>query len=190
MGVGTPTPPPPPPSPRPKYAPDPAFINVNHCIFNSLLVFLILILLFFLSVSFSMLRDTIQLLRRDPVKTFLYIKAPAHQTVQHHCALQRTIIIYLFIYLILFFNERCEFFSSRENAKVKRCLKNLIDSDCNFAAPAKEALELAYSDYSPFCANNRDLGATGNDQCHGVQDKNGDALKYLRMKYLMMMFVS
>ena len=41
MGVGTPTPPPPPPSPRPKYAPDPAFINVNHCIFNSLLVFLI-----------------------------------------------------------------------------------------------------------------------------------------------------
>ena len=80
MGVGTPTPPPP-PSPRPKYAPDPAFINVNHCIFNSLLVFLILILLFFLSVSFSMLRDTIQLLRRDPVKTFLYIKAPAHQTV-------------------------------------------------------------------------------------------------------------
>ena len=34
-------PPPPPPSPRPKYAPDPAFINVNHCIFNSLLVFLI-----------------------------------------------------------------------------------------------------------------------------------------------------
>ena len=84
----------------------------------------------------------------------------------------------LFIYLILFFNERCEFFSSRENAKVKRCLKNLIDSDCNFAAPAKEALELAYSDYSPFYANNRDLGATGNDQCDGVQDKSGDALKY------------
>ena len=65
------------------------------------------------------------------------------------------------------------------------CLKNLIDSECNFAAPAKEALELAYSDYSPFCANNRDLGATGNDQCDGVQDKNGDVLKYL-----MMMFVS
>ena len=42
--------------------------------------------------------------------------------------------------------------------------------------PGKEALELAYSDYSPFCANNRDLGATGNDQCDGVQDKNGHAL--------------
>ena len=41
MGVGTPTPPLPPSSPRPKYAPDPEFINVNHCIFNSLLVFLI-----------------------------------------------------------------------------------------------------------------------------------------------------
>ena len=41
MGVGTPTPPLPPSSPRPKYAPAPEFINVNHCIFNSLLVFLI-----------------------------------------------------------------------------------------------------------------------------------------------------
>ena len=86
----------------------------------------------------------------------------------------------LFIYLFNFiFNERCEFFSSRENAKAKRCLKNLIDSDCNFAAPAREALEL---DWDP--------GATGNDQCDGVQDKNGHALKYLMMKYLMMMFVS
>ena len=66
----------------------------------------------------------------------------------------------------------------------------MIDSDCNFAAPTREALELAYSDYNPFCANNRDPGATGNDQCDGVQDKNGHALKYLMMKYLMMMFVS
>ena len=41
LWVWAPQPPPPPPSPRPKYAPDPAFINVNHCIFNSLLVFLI-----------------------------------------------------------------------------------------------------------------------------------------------------
>ncbi|CAH3153685.1 unnamed protein product [Pocillopora meandrina] len=65
-----------------------------------------------------------------------------------------------------------------ENAKAKRCLKNLIDFDCNFPALAKEALELAYSDYNPFCANNRDPGATGNDQCDGVQDKSGDALKY------------
>ena len=69
-------------------------------------------------------------------------------------------------------------FFLRKNAKAKRCLKNLIDFDCNFPALAKEALELAYSDYNPFCANNRDPGATGNDQCDGVQDKSGDALKY------------
>ena len=70
------------------------------------------------------------------------------------------------------------FFFFRENAKAKRCLKNLIDSACNFPNSTKEALELGYSDYNPFCASNRDPGATGNDQCDGVQDKGGDALKY------------
>ena len=120
---------------------------------------------------------------RDPVKTLIFIKVPVHQTVYHYCVLQRTFVFYLF-HLILFYSERCEFllffffFFLRENAKAKRCLKNLIDFDCNFPALAKEALELAYSDYNPFCANNRDPGATGNDQCDGVQDKSGDALKY------------
>ena len=84
---------------------------------------------------------------------------------------------YLF-HLIWFFNEHCEFFFFRENAKAKRCLKNLIDSDCNFPALAKEVLELGYSDYNPFRASNRNPGATGNDQCDGVQDRSGDALKY------------
>ena len=70
------------------------------------------------------------------------------------------------------------FVSSRENAKAKRCLKSLIDSDCNFPSYIKEVLDLSYGDYNPFCANNRDPGATGNDQCSGVQDKSGDALKY------------
>ena len=42
-------------------------------------------------------------------------------------------------------------------------------------------LELGYSDYNPFCASNRDPGATGNDQCDGVQDKSGDALKYFKL---------
>ena len=70
------------------------------------------------------------------------------------------------------------FVSSRENAKAKRCLKNLIDSDCNFPSYIKEVLDLSYGDYNPFCANNRDPGATGNDQCSGVRDKSGDALKY------------
>ena len=42
LWVWAPQPPPPlPPSPRPKYALDPAFINVNHYIFNSMLIFLI-----------------------------------------------------------------------------------------------------------------------------------------------------
>ena len=121
---------------------------------------------------------------RDPVKTLIFIKVPVHQTVYHYCVLQRTFAFYLF-HLILFCSERCEFlvlflflFFFRENAKAKRCLKNLIDFDCNFPALSKEVLELAYSDYNPFCANNRDPGATGNDQCDGVQDKSGDALKY------------
>ena len=70
------------------------------------------------------------------------------------------------------------FLFSRQYATSKRCLKNLVDSDCNFPALAKEVLELGYGDYNPFCANNRDPGATGNDQCYGVQDKSGDALKY------------
>ena len=113
-------------------------------------------------------------------KLFFLLSASAPNGIAPLCSLEyfHYLFIYLFIYLILFFNERWEFFSSRENAKAKRCLKNLIDSHCNFAAPAKEALELAYSDYSPFCANNRDPRATGNDQCDGVQDKNGAALKY------------
>ena len=180
MGVGTPTPPPPPPSPRPKYALDPAFINVNHCIFNSLLVFLMVSPSAYLGTRYNYSDET-------QWKLFFILR---RQRTKRYSTIVLVRELSLFIYLILFFNERCEFFSSRENAKAKRCLKNLIDSDCNFAAPAKEALELAYSDYSPFCANNRDLRATGNDQCDGVQDKNGDALKYLRMKYLMMMFVS
>ena len=28
--------------------------------------------------------------------------------------------------------------------------------------------------YNPFCANNRDPGATGNDECHGVRDIKDD----------------
>ena len=86
-----------------------------------------------------------------------------------------------FFFLIFFFFFKCTlliFLFSRQYATSKRCLKNLVDSDCNFPALAKEVLELGYGDYNPFCANNRDPGATGNDQCYGVQDKSGDALKY------------
>ena len=57
-------------------------------------------------------------------------------------------------------------------------MKNLIDSDCTISFTDREVLDLGFADYNPFCANNRDPGATGNDQCSGVQDKSGDALKY------------
>ncbi len=49
-------------------------------------------------------------------------------------------------------------------------MKNLIDSDCTFPPEAQELLDLVFSDYNPFCENNRDPGATGKDQCDGVRD--------------------
>ena len=39
-------------------------------------------------------------------------------------------------------------------------------------------LDLGFSDYNPFYADNRDPRVTGSDQCDGVQDKSGDGLKY------------
>ncbi|PFX31233.1 hypothetical protein AWC38_SpisGene3903 [Stylophora pistillata] len=62
-----------------------------------------------------------------------------------------------------------------EQAKKKKCLKNLIDSDCTISFADRELLDLGFADYNPFCANNRDPGATGNDQCHGVKDISGPA---------------
>jgi len=59
---------------------------------------------------------------------------------------------------------------NREQAKAKKCLKNLIDSDCTFSSPIQEALDLGLGDYNPFCPNRRDPGATGKDQCDGVRD--------------------
>ena len=49
-------------------------------------------------------------------------------------------------------------------------MNNLIDSDCTFSSADRELLDLGLADYNPFCANNRDPGATGNDQCRGVRD--------------------
>ena len=106
-------------------------------------------------------------------------------------------LFYLFYYYFFFMNV-VNFVFFREHAKAKRCLKNLIDSDCNFPAQGKQLLELAYGDYNPFCANNRDPGATGNDQCDGVQDiskylsaaagiKSG-VLKTLMLAFLLLLF--
>ncbi|KAL9960749.1 hypothetical protein ACROYT_G034242 [Oculina patagonica] len=57
-----------------------------------------------------------------------------------------------------------------EQAKAKQCVKKLIDSGCTFPPEAQELLDLVFSDYNPFCENNRDPGATGKDQCDGVRD--------------------
>ena len=54
-----------------------------------------------------------------------------------------------------------------EFAKAKKCGKDLLDSECAFNSSTMEGLNLVLGDYNPFCANNRDPGATGNDQCHG-----------------------
>lgn len=62
-----------------------------------------------------------------------------------------------------------------EQAKAKKCLKQLVDSDCTFSSLEQEVLDLAYSDYNPFCSNLRDPGATGKDQCEGVRDLNAAA---------------
>lgn len=63
-------------------------------------------------------------------------------------------------------------------AEAKKCLKNLIDSNCNYPPSGKEIFDMTLSVYNPFCSDNRDPGATGNNPCDGVPDKTGDGLKY------------
>ena len=64
----------------------------------------------------------------------------------------------------------------REYAETKKCLRDLIDSDSNHPAESKkEFLDLYYSAYNPFCADNRDPGATKNDSCYGVLDVSAAA---------------
>ena len=53
-----------------------------------------------------------------------------------------------------------------EQAKAKKCVRDLLASECTFNSQGRELLNLALGDYNPFCANNRDPGATGNDQCY------------------------
>ena len=55
-----------------------------------------------------------------------------------------------------------------EHAKAKKCVRDLLALECTFSSPSCwELLNLAFGDYNPFCANNRDPGATGNYQCYG-----------------------
>ena len=84
---------------------------------------------------------------------------------------------------------------NREQAKAKKCLKKLVDSDCSFSSAEQEVLDLGFSDYNPFCSNNRDPGATGKDQCDGVRDLDNPlnaaaGLKPGVMQALLFSFVS
>lgn len=51
-------------------------------------------------------------------------------------------------------------------------MKNLVASACSFSSSEQEILDLGFSDYNPFCENNRHPGATGNDQRFGVKKLN------------------
>ena len=62
------------------------------------------------------------------------------------------------------------YYFNSELANAKQCLKRVITSKCRFPPSAQEVLDSAFSDYNPFCANNRDPGATRKDICHGVRD--------------------
>ena len=61
---------------------------------------------------------------------------------------------------------------NREQAKAKQCLNKLIASDCDFTPAIQEVFDLSLNDHNPFCADNRDPGATGKGQCESVQDPN------------------
>ena len=54
-----------------------------------------------------------------------------------------------------------------EHAKAKKCVRDLLASECTFNSQTRQLLNLALGDYNPFCADNRDPGATGRDQCFG-----------------------
>lgn len=77
-----------------------------------------------------------------------------------------------------------------EAAKAKKCMKGVV-SECNFPAYLKETLDKSYSDpYNPYCANNRDPGATGNGICDGVKDLNNPLNKASGLKNIVFQTVS
>ena len=59
-------------------------------------------------------------------------------------------------------------------AKARKCVKKVFDSDCKFPSDMQEFKKKrdSISDYNPFCANQRDPGATGKDMGYGVKDPN------------------
>ena len=49
--------------------------------------------------------------------------------------------------------------------------RDFIDSDCNYRAETKKMMDLYLGVYNPFCAENRDPGATKNDKYDDVLDE-------------------
>ena len=47
----------------------------------------------------------------------------------------------------------------------------MIDSDCNYPAETKKMMDLYLGVHNPFCVENRDPGATKNDQYDDVLDE-------------------
>lgn len=56
-------------------------------------------------------------------------------------------------------------------------------SNCTFPPEVQEAWDLDFSDYNPYCADNRDPGATGNDTCFGVKDLDNPSTKRLKNNF-------
>jgi len=89
----------------------------------------------------------------------------------HHCANPALHCILQVLHEYWFSNNVYEYIEfNREQAKAKKCLKDLMHSDCTFSPLIQEALDLDFGEYNPFCPNRRDPGATGKDQCDGVRD--------------------
>ena len=63
---------------------------------------------------------------------------------------------------------------------MKKCLKNVMLTECTFPPEALELFNLTFAGQNPFCADNRNPGATGNDQCNGVGNITGPAGAFLR----------
>ena len=64
----------------------------------------------------------------------------------------------------------CKYLFIREYAESKKCLKDLIYSECNYPAGSKKLFNFTLGVYNPFCVDNRDPGATNNGHCYGVLD--------------------
>ncbi|KAJ7388878.1 hypothetical protein OS493_035218 [Desmophyllum pertusum] len=63
-----------------------------------------------------------------------------------------------------------------EYAKAKKCVKDLLSSQCTFSSQDAEVFDFQFDDYNPFCDNNRDPGATGSAQCSGFQPDSTTAI--------------